>query len=162
MLLEHGKKIKVDNKDKLILEQLQLNARLTIAEIAKITKLPRDVVMYRIKKMETSKVIRGHHTMINPGKIGHPLYSYVFFSTYNLKVETENAFIKYLTSQKHIVYVAKNSGQYDFTIGICAKDYREFDEIIRSIRQKFINVIKDITVTPVIQEYKFDMMTDLI
>jgi DNA-binding Lrp family transcriptional regulator len=162
MELTHGEKVKLDVKDKKILEQLQKNARQTIAEIAKKTRLPRDVVIYRIKKMEENKVIRAHHTMLNPSMLGYPLYSYVYFSCYNLKLEEESKFINYLKVHKNIIYVAKNSGKYDFTIGICAKDYLGFDEIIREVRQKFIDVIKEITITPIIQEYKFDWMVDLI
>ena len=162
MELEKGEKIKLDLKDKKIIGQLQKNCRQTIAEIAKATKLPRDVVVYRIKKLEQTKVIRAHHTMLNPTKLGYPLYSYVFFSSYNLKPEEETKFINYLKYQKQIIYVAKNSGEFDFTIGICAKDYMDFDNIIRNIRQKFIDVIKEIKITPVIQEYKYDYMVDLI
>jgi len=162
MELSKGEKVKLDSKDRKIIEQLQINCRQTIAEIAKITKLPRDVVAYRIKKLEQNKVIRAHHTMLNPSKIGFPLYSYVFFSSYNLKPSEEIDFINYLKSQNQIIYVAKNSGEFDFTIGICARDYLDFDEIIRSIRQKFIDVIKEIKITPVIQEYKYDNMIGLI
>jgi len=162
MKLEKGERIKLDAKDKKIIKQLQENCRQTIAEIAKATKLPRDLVIYRIKRMEQNKVIRSHHTMLNPAKLGYPLYSYVFFSTYNLKPEDETKFINYLKAQKQIVYVAKNSGEFDFTMGVCAKDYLEFDEILREIRQKFIDVIKEIKITPVIQEYKYDHMVDLV
>ena len=162
MELSKGERVKLDSKDKLIIEQLQKNCRQTIAEIAKATQLPRDVVVYRIKKLEQTKVIRAHHTMLNPTKLGYPLYSYVFFSSYNLKPEEETKFINYLKAQKQIIYVAKNSGEFDFTIGICAKDYMDFDNIIRDIRQRFIDVIKEIKITPVIQEYKYDYMVDLI
>ena len=162
MELTKGEKVKLDSKDKKIIEELQKNCRQTIAEIAKVTKLPRDIVVYRIKKLEQTKVIRAHHTMLNPTKLGYPLYSYVFFSSYNLKPEEETKFINYLKSRKQIIYVAKNSGEFDFTIGICAKDYMDFDNIIRDIRQRFIDVIKEIKITPVIQEYKFDYMVDLI
>ena len=162
MELEYGEKVKVDVKDKKILEQLQKNARQTIAEIAKNTKLPRDVVVYRIKKLENSKVIRTHHTLLNPIKLGYPLYVYVYFSCYNIKPEEEIKLINYLKNHKQIIYVAKCSGKYDFAIGVCAKNYREYDEIIREIRQHFTDLIKDIDQTPIIQEYKYDWMVDLI
>ena len=162
MELEHGEKVKLDSKDKKILEQLQKNCRQTIAEIAKATKLPRDVVVYRIKKLEKNKVIRAHHTSLNPHKLGYPLYVYVLFSCYNIKPEEESKFVNYLKSNKQIIYVAKNSGKYDFTIGVCAKDYLQFDNIIRQIRQKFTDVIKDIESLPTVQEYKYDYMVDLI
>lgn len=162
MELTIGQITKLDLKDKKIIEQLQKNCRQTIAEIAKVTKLPRDVVVYRIKKLEQSKVIRQHHSMLNPSRLGYPLYVYVLFSCYNLKPEEEKKFIDYLKANKRIIYVAKNSGEFDFTIGVCSKDYAEFDDIVREIRQKFPDTIKDIKVTPVIQEYKYDYMVDLI
>jgi len=155
-------KIKLDSKDKKILEQLQRNARQSIAEIAKKTKLPRDVVVYRIKKLEENKVIRQHHSFLDHNKLGYPLYVYVLFSLYNISNEKEKSFINYLKNHKQIIYVAKNSGKYDFTIGVCAKDYKEFDNIIREIRQKFANSIKDIEVLPTVEEFKYDWMVDLI
>lgn len=162
MELTKGERAKLDSKDKKIIGQLQNNCRQTIQEIAKATKLPRDVVVYRIKKMEEQKVIRAHHTMLNPQKLGYPLYVYALFSCFNIKPEEETKFINYLKSHKQIIYVAKNSGKYDFTIGVCAKDYMDFDNIIRDIRQKFSDVIKDIESLPTVQEYKYDYMVDLI
>lgn len=162
MELTIGNQFKLDSKDKKIIEQLQKNCRQTIAEIAKLTKLPRDLVVYRIKKLEQNKVIRQHHTMLNPSRLGYPLYVYVFFSCYNLKPDEEIKFIDYLRFNKNIIYIAKNSGEFDFTIGVCSKDYSEFDNLLRQIRQKFPDAIKDIKVTPIIQEYKFDHMADLI
>jgi len=154
--------MKLDSKDKKILEQLQTNARQSIAQISKKTKLPRDVVVYRIKKLENSGVIRSHQTMLNPKKLGYPLYVYALFACYNIKPEEEARLVNYLKAHKQIVYVAKNSGKYDFTVGVCAKDYLEFDNILREIRQKFTDVIKDIESLPTIKEYKLIWMADLI
>lgn len=154
--------IRLDSKDKKILKELQENCRQTIAQIAKKTRLPRDVVVYRIKKMESEGVIKQHHSMLDHTKIGYPLYVYVLFSLYNIKTEEENKLINYLKNHKQTTYVAKNSGKYDFTIGVCAKDYKQFDDIIREIRQKFANAIKDIETLPTVEEFKYDQMVDLI
>lgn len=162
MELTHGERIKLDSKDKKILEQLQKNARQSVANIAKKTKLPRDLIVYRIKKLENLKVIRYHHTSLNPAMLGFPLYSYVMFSMTNISLEDEKKFISFLKVHKNIIYVAKNSGKYDFTIGVCSEDYKSFDQILQDIRRKFSSLIKNYEVTPVIQEYKFDYMVDLI
>ncbi|MDP3026926.1 MAG: Lrp/AsnC family transcriptional regulator [Nanoarchaeota archaeon] len=153
---------KLDSKDKKIIKELQENCRQTIAEIAKKTKLPRDVVVYRIKKMEEEGVIKQHHTMLDHSKLGYPLYAYVLFSLYNIKHEEETRLVNFLKGHNQIIYVAKNSGKYDFTIGVCAKDYKQFDDIIREIRQKFANAIKDIEALPTVEEFKYDWMVDLI
>lgn len=160
--MSFGDKVKLDSKDKSILTELQKNARMSIAQISKRTGLPRDVVAYRIEKLEKNKVIRAHHTFLNPHKLGYPLYVYVLFTCYNLKPAEEKKFISFLTDHRQIIYVAKNSGKYDFTIGICARDYKDFDDVLRTIRQTFPDAIKDIESMPTIQEYKFDWMADLI
>ena len=154
--------VKLDSKDKKIIRELQENCRQSIAEIAKKTRLPRDVVVYRIKKLEDRGVIRQHHSFLDHTKLGYPLYVYVLFSLYNISNEKEKVFVNYLKGHKQIIYVAKNSGKYDFTIGVCSRDYKEFDSIIREIRQKFANSIKDIEVLPTVEEFKYDWMVDLI
>jgi len=154
--------VKLDSKDKKIIKELQENCRQSIAEIAKKTRLPRDVVVYRIKKLEQEGVIRQHHTMLDHSKLGYPLYVYVLFSLYNINLENEKKFVNFLIGHRQIIYVAKNSGKYDFTIGVCAKDYKQFDDIIREIRQRFANAIKDIESLPTVEEFKYDYMVDLI
>lgn len=162
MQLGFGPAVKLDKKDKAILEQLQKDCRQTIARLAKKTGLPRDVIVYRIKKMESQKVIRGHHTAIDPTRIGYPLYAYLLIACYNIKPDTETSLISWLKANPQVVYLAKNSGRFDFTIGVCAKDYRDFDELIRTIRHRFADSIREIESLPTIQEYKFDYMADLI
>jgi DNA-binding Lrp family transcriptional regulator len=160
--LEYGEKFKLDEKDKKIIEQLQLNARQTISEIAKKSRLPRDVVKYRIKRLEQNNLIRQYHAFVNPALLGYPLYVYVGFALLNIKPQEEEIFINFLKSHRQIIYVAKNSGKWDFSIGVCAKDYADFDSILKEIRAKFLKVIKDFEILPVIQEYKYDWMVDLI
>lgn len=160
--INYGEKLKLDEKDQKIIEQLQLDCRQTIQEIAKKTKLPRDVVKYRIKKMEENKLIRQYHAFINHSLIGYPLYVYVGFSLLNINPEEEQKFIGFLKSQKQVIYVAKNSGKWDFSIGVAAKDYNNFDKVLKDIRAEFTKVIKDYEILPVIQEYKYDYMADLI
>lgn len=159
--LKYDEKLKLDTKDKKIIEQLQINCRQTIQEIAKKTKLPRDVVKYRLKKFEDSGLIRQYHAFINPAMLGYPLYVYVGFSLLNIELEEEKQFINYLKANKQIIYVAKNSGKWDFSIAVCAKDYSDFDNILKSVRAKFTKIIKDFEILPVIQEYKYDWMVDL-
>lgn len=155
-------KIEIDDKDRKIIAQLQLNARQTITEIAKKTKLPRDVVKYRIKILEQSGVIRNYHALINTSLLGFNLYAYVGFSLLNIEPEEEKEFVSYLTSQKNITYVSKTASKYDFIIGICARDYIEFNEILTNIRKRFGKIIKEFDSAPIIKDYKYDWVSDLI
>ena len=57
--------MKLDLKNKKILDILRNNCRLNHTEIGKIVGLSRESVSYRIKKLEKAKIIRGHYTFIN-------------------------------------------------------------------------------------------------
>ena len=160
--LEYGEKVKLDEKDKKIIEQLQKNAKQSVSQISRKTDIPRDVVKYRIKRLEESKVIRFYHAFLNPSKLGYPLYAYVTFSLLNVEPEEEENFVGFLKQHPKIIYVAKFSGKWDFCIGVCAKNYKDLDETIRDVRKRFSKVIKDLNINPIIQEYKYDWMVDLI
>jgi len=154
--------MKIDDKDRKIIKQLQINARQSISQIAKKTGLPRDVVKYRIKKLEQTKLIYRYIAEINPKLLGYSLNAYVGFSLLNLEPEEENAFIGFLKANKNISYVAKTSGKWDILIGVYAKDYIELDNILRSIRLKYSKIIKDFDMAPIIDYYKYSWTSDLI
>ena len=74
----------------------------------------------------------------------------------------EKEFINFLVSLPKVVYVSKTTGSWDMSIGVCAKDFKDFDDVLREIRGKFADEIKDIETGSVIQEFKDDYMVDLI
>lgn len=160
--LHYGERIKLDNKDKQIIEQLQKNAKQSVCEIAKKTNLSRDIVKYRIRRLEKHKVIRFYHAFLNPSTLGYPLYAYVNFVLYNLDPKEEDSFIQFLRQHPRMIYVAKFSGKWDVCVGVCAKDYRDLDDTLRDVRKRFLRFIKDFEVSPVVQEYKYDYMADLV
>ena len=154
--------MKLDKKDKKILEILNDNARLTIAKISRKTGIQRDSVLYRINKLKDSSVIRFFHSVLNPVVLGFPVHTFVNFSLYNLNKENEKKFLSFLKFQKNVIYVAKTTGKWDVVIAIAARDLRQFDDIMTEIRMKFSKIIKEYDSSSIIQEYKYDDMTGLI
>jgi len=161
-LIEYGEKVKLDKKDKKILECLDKNGRISIANISRKTGIQRDSVLYRIKKMKKQKVIRFFHTVLNPSILGYPVYTFVNFILYNFSEEDEKVFLSFLKTHPNVVYVAKTTGKWDFTINIAAENLKQFDEIMREIRREFSKIIKDYETASIIQEYKYDYLVDLI
>ena len=152
----------LDEKDKKILKQLQINARQSISEISRKIHIPRDVVKYRIKKLEGEKIISSHHTFIDNNKIGYPMFTFVMFSLSNYNIEDEKKFLAYLNAHKNVVYLGTLAGNWDVGANICAKNFNEFDEIMKEIRLKFASIIKEFTSGTIIKEIKQDQMADLI
>jgi len=67
---------KLDLKDRKILHQLDLNCRQSNTQIGKKIGLKKDVVGYRIKRMEEGGVIKGYWTNIDSYKFGYEVYRY--------------------------------------------------------------------------------------
>jgi len=161
-LISYGKTVKLDKKDKKILGILNTNARLSIADISRKTGIQRDSVLYHINKMKKQKVIRFFHTVLNPSILGYPIYTFINFVLHNLTGEKERSFLSFLKMYPNVIYIAKTTGKWDYTINIAAKNLKHFDETITEIRMKFSKIIKDYETASIIQEYKYDCMIDLI
>ena len=154
--------VKLDSKDKKILELLSKSARMPISEISKKSKIQRDSVVYRIKRLERLNVIRFYTTILNPSTLGFPIYSYVHLKLHNLDENIEKEFVQFLVSNPQVTYVVKISGEWDYDITIAAKDLGNFEEILKGIRYKFSKIIQNYNADLILQEYKFDYLVDLL
>lgn len=161
-LIKHGNNAKLDKKDKKILKALDKDARASIASISRKTGIQRDSVHYRINRMKRSGTIRFFHTVLNPSILGCEIYSYVNFTLHNLTPEKEKSMIEHFENNPHIVYAAKTTGKWDFMINIAAEDLNQFDKVLNKLRVDFADIIKEYESSPIIQEYKYDYMVDLI
>ena len=68
--------MKLDLKDRKILYELDLNARQTLTQIGKKVGLKKDVVSYRMKKLQDEGIIKNYYTVIDAYKLGYTLYRY--------------------------------------------------------------------------------------
>lgn len=155
------KPVKLDWKDKKILEQLNINARMSLTEIARRTGIPKDSVLYRIRRMEREEVFR-YAAIINPLKLGLPIFNAIYLQLVNFNDQEEKKIIGYIRPHPHIVYSAKVVGKYDFVIGIVAKNMLQFDKIFSEFKSRFNKILKDFDVFSIIEEHKYDYLIDLI
>lgn len=160
--LVYGSSFKFDKYDKKILEQLDMNSRKSLAELSKKVGLSRDAVRNRIEKLVKNKVIFAFTPIYNPPKMGFPTINYVFISLYNPGEVQEKEFLSYLKSNKYVTYVAGLTGKWDFILDIMAENPGHFDKILKEIRHKFSNLIKDYEIYGVLQEYKYEEIGKLV
>lgn len=158
----YGKAYKFDQYDRKILQELDQNARKTLAQLSSKVGLSRDAINNRIKKMIKAKVILNFKPIYNSANMGYPIINYVFISLYNPTEEREKQFIKYLKSNKHVTYIASLIGKWDYILDIMAPHPGEFDHILKEIRHKFSELIKDYEVCGVMQEYEYEELGKLV
>ena len=60
-----------------ILQELQLSARVSFAELGRRVGLSIPAVTERVRKMEDAGIITGFHAEINPAKVGYPITAFI-------------------------------------------------------------------------------------
>ncbi len=70
-------KVQIDEIDKIIINGLIANARVSIVELSKRTGISSAAVHQRLKKLEDSGLINGSHININPKIIGYTTLAFV-------------------------------------------------------------------------------------
>jgi Lrp/AsnC family leucine-responsive transcriptional regulator len=67
----------LDSINRRIIEELQTDARLTIAELARRVSLSAPAVSERVQRLEEAAVITGYRAVIDPKSVGFPLSAVV-------------------------------------------------------------------------------------
>lgn len=160
--LIYGSINRFDKYDQKILAELDQNARKNLADLSKKVGLSRDAIRNRIQKLVDKRVILAFTPIYNPPNMGFPIINYVFIALYNPSAEKEQELLKYLKSNKNVTYVAGLIGKWDFILDIMAESQGSFDRILKEIRHKFSDLIKDYEVYGVLQEYKYEEIGKLV
>jgi Lrp/AsnC family transcriptional regulator, leucine-responsive regulatory protein len=63
--------VEIDEYDTKILTELQLDTRLSMAELGRRVHLSQPAVTERVRKLETSGVITGYRATVNAAKLGY-------------------------------------------------------------------------------------------
>jgi DNA-binding Lrp family transcriptional regulator len=133
---------KLEIKDKRILKELDLNARQSNSQIAKKAKLSKNIVNYRINRLEQIGLINGYNTIFDYSRLGYFMVR-VFMDFYELDIEKEEDLIQYLVNEKSTGRITKTVGNWDLLVSFYVKDVNEFSIIWKKFIVKHRGIIKE-------------------
>lgn len=145
----------LNETDKKILKALSTNARISILELAEKTKLSRDIINYRLKKLIKEKIIiqyRCYHNLQNLG-INH--YK-IIFRTKNFDEQSEKQIKSYVSQHKKATQFLKLIGSWDLEIEFETENEDELYKILTDIRKQFSNIIRDFDILRITETYKLN------
>ncbi len=126
----------LDLVDRKILYELDCNSRLPNSRIAKNVGVSRDVVNYRIKRMEEKGYIKGYVPIIDFVKLGN-LNIRIFLNLKNTNPEKEKEIVEYFVKEKNTSLVAKTDGRYDVGVAFWVRDVYVFKDFWDNFIQKY-------------------------
>jgi len=131
---------KIDLKDRKILYQLDLDSRQSLTQIGKKVGLPKNVVSYRIKRLEELGVIKKYYTIIDLHKLGYNILRFYFRYQY-VTPEIKKEIIDYFKKCKYAGIIHHVEGSYDLVAYMFVKNLNEFyaywDETMTKYRDYF-------------------------
>ena len=127
--------VSLDRTDKALLNALQGNARLTVAELADSVALTTSPCWRRVRHLEESGVISGYQAILSPKALGYGVTAFVSIMMESHTQEIARAFEQRLLAIPEIVACHNVSGRYDFLLEVVAKDLESFGEFAREVLQ---------------------------
>lgn len=121
----------LDKFDIAILEQLQLDARMTVHALSKTVGLSASPCWTRIKRMEEAGVIQGYTVRVDAAKVGVPDTVLVQVTLDSHSDQALFAFGQALEAIPEVLEAYLVSGDYDYYIRIAVSDTRDYERLLR-------------------------------
>jgi Lrp/AsnC family transcriptional regulator for asnA, asnC and gidA len=141
----------LDDLDKHILKLLQVNCRLSFADLSRELKIPESTVRFRINKLVTDGVVTRFAALLDPAKVGMKVSGAIL-----LKIDP--AFLeeacKRLVAFSETQYLFQSTGEYDVVSVILARDMEHLNDLVK--KTKLIQGVKDARVSVTTRFLKFD------
>jgi len=126
----------VDKTDKAILNILQQDATLPVADIARRVGLSTTPCWRRIQKMEEDKVIRKRVAILDPEKVNSGVTVFVFVKTDKHNEEWLKRFSEVISSFNEVVGFYRMSGEIDYLLRIVVPDIAAYDVFYKKLVAK--------------------------
>ncbi len=149
---------KINHKDRKILYHLDLDSRQSFAQIGKKVGLHKDVVAYRIKKLQDKGVIKGFYTETDDYRLGYTRYRFYFNYQY-ASPEKKEEIINFFIKNKYTRIIHSTEGHYNLVIisdtNTISKSFSVWKTIISKYREYFTNQVFSVIFQAYCYRYSF-------
>lgn len=133
----------LDKTDLAILKLLQQNARMTVKEVAEKVHLSTTPVHERIRRLESSGVIKQYVTILDGAKVKRGLMVICYVSLKQHSRSAGGKFIKAILELDEVLECLTISGQFDFMLKVVSENmdaYYDFHVNKLSAIENVVNV----------------------
>ena len=157
-----NEKFSADETDLKILKLLANDARKPLAEIAKISELSRDLLKYRLKRLEETGIIRKYRPSAWLGSMSMGFsWFFIMLKTEKLNPELKKTLFTYLMDIPQMTYYYDTLGSYDLCFEIRSiQTSGDLSKILKDIRNLLKNSLKGHELSIVLKEEKFTYFPD--
>ena len=119
--------MKLDKKDRLILDALQANARQSLSALGKRIGLSQPAVSERVRKLEDAGVIRGYAAQVDLRAVGLPLQAVVRIRTTH---EHITRYLDLLAAMPEVIDVVRVTGEDCFIVRCAFAEPADLERVV--------------------------------
>ncbi|PWJ53744.1 DNA-binding Lrp family transcriptional regulator [Dyadobacter jejuensis] len=135
--------IKLDQIDRKVLEILQMNAKITNAQLSKEIGLSPAPTLERVKKLEQSGIIKSYHAQLEPERVGLGVSTFVQISLVGHRRAVTESFVEKIQAIPEVVECHHITGTGDFLLRVISKDISTY----QTLMLEKINEIEEVAST---------------
>lgn len=122
-----------DSVDIQIIDNLQIDGRITISDLSRQIHLSATPCTLRIRKLEQSGVIQGYHARINPKALNLALLVFVTVKLRATDEATLRAFNAAVKPVSQILECHMTGGGFDYLLKIRVRDMVEYRQVLGGV-----------------------------
>ena len=122
--------LKLDKTDRKILDILQANAKITNAQLAQEIGLSPAPTLERVKKLESSGVIKSYHAQLDNGTVGIGVSTFVMVSLKGHNKENISKFVESINQIDEVIECHHTTGSGDFILKIISRDIPSYQQLM--------------------------------
>ena len=126
--------IRIDGIDKIILNNLMEDARMSINQLAKLVGISGAAVHQRLKKLEKAHLIQGSQMKVNPKKLGYTTLAFV--GIYLDKAMNNPSAVEQLRKINEVIECHYTTGNWSILVKILCKDNEHLMNLLNNQIQK--------------------------
>lgn len=138
--------IKLDLKDRKLLYELDVNARQTMTRLGKKLRMSKQLVKFRIQRLEKQGIIKGYYTIIDFTRLGYLSFR-VYLKLKGIKPQIKNEMTEYIKKRKAIFAVARLSGKWDIAYLLNVKNPFSFYEYWDAFLENYLEHIDNYNIS---------------
>ena len=123
-------KKKLDNIDLLILNELQVNGKISNVELANLVNISPPSCLRRVKVLEDAQYIKGYNADINAELVGFKVTVFAYVGLESQAEKDLQIFENYISVFPEVRECHMLIGEVDFLLKIVAKDWDDFQKFL--------------------------------
>ena len=136
----------IDEIDWKILKELQVNARITFAELGRRVGLTTPAVIERVRKLEDAEIIRGYRVEIDTAKVGLPITAFIRMSISGVDY---SRIIEVAEQAKEVLECHRGTGGDSFIMKVAVADVEHLQKLIDKLTPYGITTTSIVLSSPV-------------